>query len=462
MALKGIVEGNNYTFSAANKTITFSNDYLGMSLSDITYITNIKNGVATVIYDPFDATKGGDFSGLTLTLAFNTTTMSDGDPLQIIVGFTPINTDPTPVKIVANVHDKDQTELLQNISDNLDLLSKTVDRAEGIEVNVREVTGGVKKDSTNAVIPSDGIVAYETFIPANSTITTPIIDTQGYKAVHFSQNNGNSFNFGGINYSNDGVNFSNPSYTWYQIGSNTPSIITTAGSSGALAFYISQVIGRFCRITYSNQGSTPLKFIVYLRNILPPPYTALNSNGDINVNLRTFGINTQPVGAVRVDSGGNTSGAGFGIGSPNPSGSNSVVYPIMIGGREAPFAGNLAGISRISQTDPQGRFILGTDYDGTRPRDPFSGVAQGPSGTAPVRGVGGIPNNIVGAQSLTVSVANQDFGDTQVMLLRQILTEIKILNQQFHEMPNILNQANFKMSDPQEYRNDGDFDSSIQ
>ena len=46
--------------------------------------------------------------------------------------------------------------------------------------------------------------------------------------------------------------------------------------------------------------------------------------------------------------------------------------------------------------------------------------------------------------------------------MRQILTELKILNQNFAEMPNLLNQANFTISDPQEYRNDGDFDSVLQ
>ena len=115
---KGIVSNQYYTFSAANKTITFSNDYAGLDLGEITYITNIKNGVATVIYDPFDATKGGTLSGLTLTLAYNTTTMADTDPLQVIVGFTPQNADPLPVRIVEGPDQVDDTNLLQNISDN--------------------------------------------------------------------------------------------------------------------------------------------------------------------------------------------------------------------------------------------------------------------------------------------------------------------------------------------------------
>jgi hypothetical protein len=150
MALKGIVEGSNYKFNAANKTITFSSDYIGMSLSDITYITNIKSGVATVIYDPFDSTKGGVLNGLVLTLAYNTTSMSDSDPIQIIVGYTPKNADPQLVKIVEGPDQQDDTALLQNISDNLDYLNLALDQTEGIQVNTRDVS--IKKDIQGAII----------------------------------------------------------------------------------------------------------------------------------------------------------------------------------------------------------------------------------------------------------------------------------------------------------------------
>ena len=85
MGFKGVVPAKDYTFNASAKTVTFSADYSSLALSDILYILNTKSGTATVIYDPTDAAKGGTYAGRTLTLAHNTTSMSNSDPLQIIV-----------------------------------------------------------------------------------------------------------------------------------------------------------------------------------------------------------------------------------------------------------------------------------------------------------------------------------------------------------------------------------------
>lgn len=85
MGFKGVVPASDYTFNASAKTVTFSANYSTLALSDILYILNAKSGTATVIYDPTDAAKGGTYAGRTLTLAHNTTSMSNSDPLQIIV-----------------------------------------------------------------------------------------------------------------------------------------------------------------------------------------------------------------------------------------------------------------------------------------------------------------------------------------------------------------------------------------
>lgn len=85
MGFKGVVPAADYTFNASAKTVTFSANYSTLALSDILYILNTKSGTATVIYDPTVAAKGGTYSGRTLTLAHDTTSMSNGDPLQIIV-----------------------------------------------------------------------------------------------------------------------------------------------------------------------------------------------------------------------------------------------------------------------------------------------------------------------------------------------------------------------------------------
>lgn len=90
---RGIVGASDYVFNAASRTVTFSADYSSIALSDILYILNCKQGVATVIYDPTVSTKGGTLSGRTLTLQYDTTSMSSADPLQIIIGTTPTQTE---------------------------------------------------------------------------------------------------------------------------------------------------------------------------------------------------------------------------------------------------------------------------------------------------------------------------------------------------------------------------------
>jgi hypothetical protein len=85
MGFKGVVPATSYTFNAGAKTITFGANYSTIALSDILYVLNAKSGTATVIYDPTDAAKGGTYAGRTLTLNYDTTSMSNSDPLQIII-----------------------------------------------------------------------------------------------------------------------------------------------------------------------------------------------------------------------------------------------------------------------------------------------------------------------------------------------------------------------------------------
>jgi hypothetical protein len=71
----------DYVFDASAQTITFTD---AISIEQIGIITNITDGVQ--IYNPMDATKLGTVSGNILTLAYNTTSMSDTDFLQIFYG----------------------------------------------------------------------------------------------------------------------------------------------------------------------------------------------------------------------------------------------------------------------------------------------------------------------------------------------------------------------------------------
>ena len=71
----------NYTFNPTAKTIKF-NDFASIDLSSIKLITNVSNG--TIIYQFNDATKLGTVSGNTLTLSYNTVSMSSSHKLMII------------------------------------------------------------------------------------------------------------------------------------------------------------------------------------------------------------------------------------------------------------------------------------------------------------------------------------------------------------------------------------------
>lgn len=74
----------NYTFNTSEKTITF-NDYDNIEIEKILQISNVKT--ANIIYSPMDfgdsINRKGNASGNVLTLAYNTISMNNSDPLQI-------------------------------------------------------------------------------------------------------------------------------------------------------------------------------------------------------------------------------------------------------------------------------------------------------------------------------------------------------------------------------------------
>jgi hypothetical protein len=71
----------DYVFDASAQTVTFTD---AVSIEQIGVITNVVDGVQ--IYNPMDVTKIGTVAGKVLTLAYNTTSMSDTDALQIFYG----------------------------------------------------------------------------------------------------------------------------------------------------------------------------------------------------------------------------------------------------------------------------------------------------------------------------------------------------------------------------------------
>tara|TARA_R110000868_G_scaffold320909_4_gene581921 strand:+ start:4976 stop:6304 length:1329 start_codon:yes stop_codon:yes gene_type:complete len=437
MALKGVVSGNNYSFNAVSKTITFSSDYLGMSLSDVMYIINIKSGVATVIYDPSDVAKGGTLSGLTLTLNYDTSAMLDTDPLQIIIGFTPQNKDPQPVTIIESVESNTQTELLQSIADDLELLSLAMDQEENAPININDVT--TKKDVQGANIASDAPRPIQ-FIIKGVLNDSLVVDTTGYSTLLVQGRTD-------VGYSSTlNVEGSNDGTAWFVLplavvsGTSTTGATfispgsTVPGVSANITLYI-PCFYRFVRLRTASTTGGFFSGTAYLRlwatNIGP-----LTTNGVTLSTLSTVvSSNTSTNGVSNISA--------MPIGGTFAPASTNVPWPVVIGGREAPYISALGGIVRPLLLDPLGRTVLGTDV-------PSGSFGNGST----MRGVGGIQNTMQSSQALLVSDVQQAEGDTNSQLLFRILDELKILNQQLIELPFLLNSGQSTMSDPEEYRNE--------
>ena len=81
--MKKILNNTEYTFNALGKTITFNASLTGIQLQHIELITNVVSNV--VIYQFNKPTHGGNLVGLVLNLDFDTTSMNNGDSLQIFI-----------------------------------------------------------------------------------------------------------------------------------------------------------------------------------------------------------------------------------------------------------------------------------------------------------------------------------------------------------------------------------------
>lgn len=458
MALtKGIVSGGNYTFSAANKTITFSNDYIGMSLSDVTYITNIKSGVATVIYDPFDATKGGVLNGLVLTLAYNTTSMGNTDPLQIIVGFTPNNATPLNVNVLPTAESQDNAANISSIAEEVDLLTQALDEGSGINLNVSDRT--IKKDVNGAIIPSDGVTYSFIVNKLNDDI---VIDTTGYQTMSFqiqaTTNWSGSFTLFGRN---GPVSLGIIPCTLL----NSSVVLTSAFSPtlGGQSAYEAPCIYKFVRLVCTTYGSGQASVFITLKAGSQYPLGNM-SQLPVNANISTIlgsAILAVNAGTSTNSAVGTSANGGWGIAGaygptqnpPNASTtlSTNVPYPIGIGGREQPYIGALSGIFRYITVDGGGRYILGGDTPDTETRTQ-SKRGDGSVPGIPPRGVGARSNTMMGGQALNVQDVSQSEGDTTTTLLQQILVELKMLNQQINELPLTMNLGIKMQNEVGDYR----------
>ena len=109
MAKRRLATG--YTFVAASKTITHA-DFSDIGLAGIQVITNVTDQI--IIYNFADTAKGGTLATDTLTLEYDTTTMSDSDELMILVedgiAATPVSATSLPLPTGAATLAEQQTQ----------------------------------------------------------------------------------------------------------------------------------------------------------------------------------------------------------------------------------------------------------------------------------------------------------------------------------------------------------------
>ena len=70
----------NYTFSAANRQVTFT-DFANITLEQVLLITNVTDGI--IIYNFASPSLGGSAASNVLTVEYDTTSMNDGDDIQV-------------------------------------------------------------------------------------------------------------------------------------------------------------------------------------------------------------------------------------------------------------------------------------------------------------------------------------------------------------------------------------------
>lgn len=113
-----ILEQADYSFNAATKEVTFNAPYNTIELQQIELIVNVVDNI--IIYEFNKNTKGGTFPGAVLTLTYDTTAMSNGDILMVIVsvastssGLTDAELRATPVPVSGTI----STGLTQPLTD---------------------------------------------------------------------------------------------------------------------------------------------------------------------------------------------------------------------------------------------------------------------------------------------------------------------------------------------------------
>lgn len=187
---------DTYTFTAASKTVDIPN-VSGLQLDGIQLITNLVDNV--IIYQFNDSARGGTLSGTTLTLDYDTTSMSDTDQLMIIYD---IPTDSANVDV--------------NITNSSSLPMSGLSAA--VPVGVVDGSGNQTGITGNPIIVDAGSVALPVS-GATVAIPTAIVDGSGNQITSFG--GGTEYSVGSAaptDPTGKAIVFENSSGNWENVG----------------------------------------------------------------------------------------------------------------------------------------------------------------------------------------------------------------------------------------------------
>lgn len=152
----------NYTFNAGAQTVTFT-DYTTISLESVLLITNVTDNI--IIYNFADVGYGGSVTGNVLTLAYNTTGMSNTDDLQIFYD----DTDVQPANAELQTTLNSLTETLQFLAVRLEVLASMANAgAPALRVIPIASVSTAVTGSVTATVASTSITNFGTGVPATT------------------------------------------------------------------------------------------------------------------------------------------------------------------------------------------------------------------------------------------------------------------------------------------------------
>jgi hypothetical protein len=311
------------------------------------------------------------------------------------------------------------------------------------------VETGLKKDQSGALVLSD--VLYSILVPRTGTAittTTFTVDCLGYASWSLT-NTISSLTIGGIQVSNDGLNWANIA-TYYISGTSDAqyigAIVTSTNTN--VNHRYGSVFFRYLRFSISGNTNTSVDrpattLLLKTINASPVVQSDILINGIRPAAGAVGGFNVLSIGGIQI--------SGSSGGSKN--------FPVMVGGvidGLSATSNSTFGAARYFSLDGYGRTNIGINspYFPGSSNTTIQPTAVSPPSRAsnPLNVLGSIPATVQGSAALNVQETSQFEGQSILELLAQILVDLRIANQQVYELPRLIANNQQYLDSPESFR----------